>query len=318
MTPRRRALVALNPATRQGTGMRRFETVKPLLEEAFYLDVVATSPDRRWEGAVAAALARGIRVFVAAGGDGTVHALAGALLRARPGVPLDDLILGAVGLGSSNDFHKPVLAEFGGMPVRLDATRLAPRDVLVARWRDDQGLEREDVVVASASLGVTAAANGRFNRPGPVLGWLERHVLDGAILWAAAATLLAWRNVGATLVVDGATLPVRITNLSLLKTPWLSGGLRYDTPVSPDDGRFVLALAHDLSLAGRFGLLLALARGRFTGRPRTRTWHVDRASVTLERAGDLELDGEVFPARQVRVHVHPWALPVCGPGGPVA
>ncbi len=61
------------------------------------------------------------------GGDGTVHALVEALALAPRRPPLDHLTLGAVGLGSSNDFHKPVGRRVGGVPVRLSPWRAAPR-----------------------------------------------------------------------------------------------------------------------------------------------------------------------------------------------
>ena len=77
------ALVVLNPAARQGTAARRFAQVRPALERAYALSVVETTADESWRVAVEEELIAGTRVFLAAGGDGTVHRLAGAVFRAQ-------------------------------------------------------------------------------------------------------------------------------------------------------------------------------------------------------------------------------------------
>lgn len=54
---------------------------------------------------------------IAVGGDGTVNLLAQALLES---VEWREISLGALGTGSSNDFHKPRRKRFHGLPARLD------------------------------------------------------------------------------------------------------------------------------------------------------------------------------------------------------
>src|SRR5437016_2873987 len=66
-----------------------------------------TVVDRDYSGAVSSAVHNGERSFVAAGGDGTVNALLNAIVACENRPPLEEFTLGAVGLGSSNDFHKP-------------------------------------------------------------------------------------------------------------------------------------------------------------------------------------------------------------------
>ena len=113
--PVRRALVLLNPNARRGQGRDRYRVVQPGIDELFETRVAETEPAGN-DGAVRAALDDGIRTFIAAGGDGTVNALIDALVRLRGTVALDDLTLGAVGLGSSNDAHKPIEREIRGIP----------------------------------------------------------------------------------------------------------------------------------------------------------------------------------------------------------
>ena len=143
--PACRALVLLNPNARRGQGRVRYAAVQPAIDELFETRIAETEPAGN-DGAVRAALDDGIRTFIAAGGDGTVNALVDALVRLRGPIALDDLTLGAVGLGSSNDAHKPVEREIGGIPVRIDAQRATPRDVGIARW------DRPDAVLIFRSV----------------------------------------------------------------------------------------------------------------------------------------------------------------------
>ena len=129
----RRALVLLTTNARPGQGGDRYAVVQPIIDDLFETRIAETEPAGN-DGAVRAALDDGIRTFIAAGGDGTVNALVDALVRLRGTIALDDLTLGAIGLGSSNDAHKPVEREIGGIPVRIDAQRALPRDVGIARW----------------------------------------------------------------------------------------------------------------------------------------------------------------------------------------
>lgn len=306
----RAALVLFNPAARHHTARTRWSRVRAALGTRFALSVVESDLAGRWREEVRAAVARGVRVFIAAGGDGTVGALADALaLRG----PLPELVLGAVGLGSSNDFHKPVRITTAGVPARLDVEAAAPRDLGLARWLDERGRSHERVFVVSASIGVVAEANARFNQESDgLLRWLKRHFLGAAIHYAACRAIASHRGVRARLSSPGgAPRSLELASLSVLKTPHLAGGLRFDTPVGPADGLFAVNLAHRRSRLGLLALLAGLARGRFRGRPGTE----HRRDRSLELAGDqpfaLELDGEVVRARAVRFELLEQRVRVC-------
>jgi diacylglycerol kinase (ATP) len=290
-SPNRRALVLLNPNARHGRGRARYAVVGEEIAAGFDALVIETEPSGN-DTPIRAALDDGIRTFIAAGGDGTVNAVIDALVRLRGAIALDDLTLGAVGLGSSNDAHKPVKRTIAGIPVRIDAQHAALRDVGIARW---DGGERAFLV--SASVGVTAAANALFNREDNVLRLLKRWWVDGAIVWAAVRTIATWRNRAATLTVEEVSSAIAITHLGVAKTPWLAGGLHYDTPVEP--GRFAVNLCEGMGRLRTISTLAALARGRFIGLPGTRSWSTPRASVVFGEPCDLELDGEIFRASRV-------------------
>lgn len=308
---RPRALLVLNPAARKGTAPARFARVRPALEERLDLAVTETDPAGTWRAQVAQALARGTRLFIAAGGDGTVNLLINALEDQRGALPLSNLALGAVGLGSSNDFHKPARRGPAGIPMRVDACRMAPHDVVRVRYRADDDRVRARLFLLSASIGVVAAANRCFNRGAPHLRALDRIWPGAAIVYAAVHTLVGYHNLPAVVAFPEGERRVALTNLSVLKTPFLAGGFRYDTPIPPDDGRFAVNLCHGLSRAATFRLLVNLSRGHFAGSAGTRHWRASALEVGLDMVADLEIDGEVVQARHASFEVLEERIAVC-------
>ena len=303
---RPRALVLLNRAARHGRAGRLWERVRREVDERFETSSVPLDAGETWKAEVRASLRVGTRIFVAAGGDGTVHALAGAIVEAREDVPLADVRLGAVGLGSSNDFHKPSRCSSSGVPLRLNVDHAAPRDVGRVRWIDGAGRERESVLVVSASAGIVAEGNAVFNS-----GRFGRLLPSLAVAIAALRAVARSRSMRFRLRRDEHEEEIELSSLSVLKTQWLSGSLRYDVPVAPDDGLLGVALCGAMGRRQLLGTLAALARGRFTGRPGTRVFRTRALYVAAREPFLLEIDGEVEPARRATFDLLPERLRVC-------
>jgi len=311
MTAPPQAVVVLNPSAHGGTGGRRFEAVRPLIDSTLDATVVVGRADRRWQGEVAAALARGVRLFIAAGGDGTAHALLNTLIEAPHRPPLEAITLGAVGLGSSNDLLKPVRRRVGGIPVLLDACHAAPRDVIGCTRVDSTGAHRACVLV-SASLGVTALANARFSASEPLAKLLRRMSTTTAIVCAAVRTVATWRNLPAMVRIDQReSARVALTSLSILKTEWLSGRLRFGHPVEGASGDFDVALAQGLGRIRVCADILALLRGCFDGRPGHTRLRARSVDVWLAGEVPLELDGEIVTATEIHFDVFPERIRLC-------
>jgi len=310
MTRRPQALVVLNPAARHGTAEARYQLVRPTLQAAFHAEEVRTDTEGTWVHSVLRGLERGVRIFIAAGGDGTVHAVVNALEGGT--VDLEQVVLGGVGLGSSNDFFKPVCRTIDGIPLRINTQASGFRDLVRVHWEDEGGESRARVCIVSGSVGATAAANGFFNRGDALLRALKGRWTGAAIAWAAVRTIATWQNLSATLGLAGTNLAVSVANLSVLETPYLSGSFRYDTPVNDHDGHMVVNLIEGRGRIGLLFMLVSMARGRFLGRPGTRSWTVDHMELALEKTADLELDGEVVAARRASFDVMPRRIQLCG------
>jgi len=311
--PTERALVIVNPRARRGDAVARYERIRSEVEAGLRVRHVVMDAAGQWIEALEHARREGLDRVVAVGGDGTVHAVANALLSDGP-VASGGPVLGAVGLGSSNDFHKPVRSRARGVPVRCGPP--APRDVGLARWEDARGVEHARWFVVSASVGLTARANRRFSRPsrdGRLSSWLGARSVKAAIALAAAGALAAHHNVRARVLPseDASPRQVEVSNLSVMLTPYLAGSFRYDAALAPGGGRFALHLCEGMSRPRLMMTMAELLRGRFEASPGTSSWSSRDVQIDLEEEDELELDGELFRARSVRFQAFGEALAVC-------
>lgn len=308
-------LVLLNPRAGGGRAAERWSRVEAVVRAADRTcDVVTPAAPSGAVVVVRDALARGERRFVAAGGDGTVNLLLWALA-VEAGPRLGEVTLGAVGLGSSNDFHKPVGARglVAGVPCRLDFAHARSADVCRLRVRSAEGGVRARPWMINASIGATADGNHYYNTgTGRVLRALRRRSMDAALGWAAARAVAGNRPRPFTLALDdGPRFTLALRNLGVVKNPHFSGALRYDSPLAPADGAFFVHAVCAVGACRLWATLAALARGRFMGRPGTLSWRVRRLTVVSRRPFAVEADGEVLLATAAGFSVRPAALRVC-------
>ncbi len=320
--------IFVNPGATYGTGRERWSRVEGELRRrlgGFEVEEIGAPGELR--DRLAELVRRGDYKFVAAGGDGTVNLLLNAIMtlpggELREGKPAegelpegDRIILGAVGLGSSNDFHKPIVesATIEGMPVKVDFAGARDRDVIRIEYEEPEGSTATRYSLINASVGVTAEANARFNEPSWLIRAARAVSVDAAISAAVLTTLATWPDVTCGLAIDGEEPAMTsVTNLGVFKNPHFGGALCYDTPVAPDDGALGVGLCEGMSAFETVAALSALRKGRFSGRPKTRTWRARSLSVQADRVFALETDGEVLRARGARFSVAPRSVRCCG------
>ena len=168
-----RAFVLVNPAARGGKGVSLWNQISPLVRETVEPLAVHQDLEGVWRRDLHQAIESGVRVVIAAGGDGTVHALLQGLVEQAGERPLSDFSIGGVGIGSSNDFHKPFQRVEKGIPIRVNAGQGTPRDVGLVRYGTPEGREEKRFFFVSASMGLTAEGNHFFNTGGGFFRWLK-------------------------------------------------------------------------------------------------------------------------------------------------
>ncbi|UCC43232.1 MAG: hypothetical protein JSU65_08775 [Candidatus Zixiibacteriota bacterium] len=306
------AMVFLNPQCNYGTGRARWEALNESLEKRFgrFQMVEIRSPvalvDR-----VSKAVADGGSFLVAAGGDGTVNLLMNAIMEAQVA---DKVTIGAVGLGSSNDFHKPFRPKLmlGGTPLRLDVTRAERCDLIRVEHESPVGELSVRHCLINASIGITAEGNFIFNRRLSFIQAIQRLSVNAAVMIAALKAIFSYRDIPCRLAIDGGEEKAMLmSNLGVIKRPHFAGGLCYDTAIEPADGKLGINIYRDLTLSERIKALVAFQRGRFRGRYKALSWTGSHLTVKSNRVFVLELDGEVVKARAVRFLVVPSAVRCC-------
>jgi diacylglycerol kinase (ATP) len=251
--------------------------------------------------------------FVAAGGDGTVNFLLNTVVSQVSPAFLPALRFGAIGLGSSNDFHKPypLTNRHAGIPTRINFASAEPRDLGFLTF-DDAGRGVIRYFLVNASVGVTASANHFFNNPDRLLALLKRVHTPSAIIYAAFHTIgTCTNNLMSVTSQETGTFTTALTNIGIVKNPHFSGTLRYHSPIEYRNGMFDVHLAYGMSRREMVGLLQALGRGNFAPIRKKLSWRASSITLRALHPFAVEFDGEVIHAREVHFGILPGSVKVC-------
>ncbi len=307
-----KVIIFINPYSGAGRALEKWNRIRPSLGERLgdYDCRILLHPED-WHPQVAEMLDRGKTSFVAGGGDGTVNILLNALLTQCTPVQRTKIRLGAIGLGSSNDFHKPFqMVDFiAGIPCKIDLARALPRDIGVLDYSDNGKVTRR-FFMANASLGATANANYFFNHPDTILSWLKQHSVTAAIYYAALTTIMHHRNLDLELdAIDVGSSP--ITNIAILKNPHFSGSLHYKTSSNYQNGLFEVFCARSMNRWELIRLLTQLANGGASLSQKLVHRTIPHLNVSAKSAFAVEFDGEVVRCGSCQFSILQHYLQVC-------
>ena len=253
------------------------------------------------ESASRQALARGHRLLLAMGGDGTFQALANGAFES-------DAIIGILPAGGGNDFAAAL-----GLPGDLirAAEKLLkgkPRSVDLVRVRTADGGTR--LFAGGGGVGLDAEATLRAN------GLYRR--LPGRFRYIVSAlhALSEHQPLQVQLEFPGEDIPpVEATCLltSVLNTPTYGGGVRLAPDAVIDDGLLHVAVVEDLKILQVLKLLPRLMRSGELGTSRVRRWKAQRVKIFTDRPCLFHGDGEILGPTPVEIEVVPKAVRVLAP-----
>lgn len=248
-----------------------------------------------------------VKNFISAGGDGSVNNLINTLAQVT-NYQLAPFCVGAIGLGSSNDFLKPAKHKIKGIPVRMDFENKHEADLGMVEFQEN-ATPRKQLFIINASLGFTAQGNQLFNdNSNKIIHFLKPRSTNLAILWTIAQTLLNYRNTDLKIAYDGNQISTNVTNLSIAKNPNVSGSFCYDVDPGTNSGYLGFYLAENFKRQQIPRLLFSLYRKRFSKTKNCKTTLVQSVDIDSAKPVLLETDGEIIEARRFRFSVLPRAL----------
>lgn len=290
--PDRSACLIYNPVAGQGDPEADLELIRAFLEPEFDLDIRLTSEEIGADQLAQAALAEGAELIIASGGDGTLSAVATAMI--GTGIPL-----GILSRGTANAFANAL-----GIPVAIE---LACEVILdgVARTVDAARCNGLPMVLL-AGIGLEAQMVAQADREAKNrLGAL-------AYVFAGLQQLSALQPFEASIEAPGLQAAGTVSAITIANaappTSVLaqgSGGVIFDdglldvTIFSPTETAGVLAAA--------FALLQGALRSEATTHPDVSHLLTPWIRVSTDPPQPIAIDGEVIGETPIEV--------VCVPGG---
>lgn len=298
-------VIVLNSFAGGGQAKKRWESIKSKMPTPFVL-INLQEVNTTLHEYLLKEFHAGQRIFVAAGGDGTVNLLAQTLLETFCESDLNEITLGAIGLGSSNDFHKPIhnCVKINGYPCRLSVTQKQRRDILKLTLDGDDYSKKQRFALLNVSCGITANANRDFNKPNIILRFFKRYSVNLAIFIAAIKSIFTFKNQEMRIISERGQFEHPITNIGIIKSPFFSGNFAYDTNFIPDNGVYSVYICHNMNILEAVRTLFKLRRHCFIQGKKAFRLQFNKNSVveiSSKRSFSLEFDGEVESIYSVKI-----------------
>ncbi len=307
-------LLFINPKASGGTALRKWEIIKPeLLSKLNNPECLNLNGMESMHNIVRNALNTGETNFISAGGDGTLNLLLNEIINSASYEHISKIKLGAVGIGSSNDFYKPFCKDkmIKNIPLQIDFENAGPRDVGKITFNND-GMLKTKYFLINSSIGITAEANYFFNNPDKILSRLKRKNTSSAIIYTALNKILRYKNFGAEVISgESGMIKTNITNLGIIKNPNFSGDMSYGYNADYTNGLFNIHLCYEMNLPERLELFYMLNRRRFEQIKKTKSWATNKLKFNSSKSFALEFDGEVITTNSVEFSVLPKFIKVC-------
>ena len=307
-------LVLINPQSCGGSALKKWKAVEPeLLHNINCEDLFFLNGRISMESYIKAFLCNGETKFISAGGDGTLNLLINSIIKYSSDEQLKNIKIGAIGIGSSNDFYKPVkeCEKIYNIPARIDFEKAEPRDICKIDF-ENEGIIKSKYFMINSSIGITADANYFFNNPDKVLASLKRKSTQSAILYAACRNIFKYNNFDADIFSEETGgMKVKITNLGIVKNPNFSGNLSYGYNADYENGLLNIHLCYEMNLLDKIELFWSLNNGSFKKVQKTKSWSTKKISVKSDKKFAVEYDGEVIAATSVEFSILPKLVKVC-------
>lgn len=307
-------IVLINPASGGGNALKKWRDFNAVFfKDNPDMQIYLINGTDKTREIFHSAIEHGEHEFIAAGGDGTVNYLLNLLIKSTDKDKLKLIKLGAVGLGSSNDFHKPGDNKLNlrGISYKLNFQSAELRDAGYIGYQQNNEWQKK-YFLNNASIGITADANRLFNNPDMLLKKLKGKSISKAILYTALKTILSYRDKPLRIYSrETGSRSIRLSNLAVLKNPHISGNLCFDGEFDLTNGKVNIKLHQNLNIIQRLLLLLSLSTQNFKSILKNEIWDTNELTIEADRPVNVEYDGEVIESDQIKIGVLSNCLKVC-------
>ena len=311
MHRKNKILIVINPEAKNGKCKNLWKKIeKDVLDrlEGEIEQIYSTADFYEMKNIISDYLSNEINCIISVGGDGTVNLIVNAIFHCET-KKYSDLYLGAVGLGSSNDFIKPAKNFIKGIPIRLNFDEPVNCDVGFVRFIDSNTNRPEiKYFINNASVGVTAEANYFFNNGNSLIRWLKNTSVPLAIVYAAVSTIISFKNKRLAWHTDSSKGAEFVSNIALIKNPFVAGDFFYDQDIKPNDGLLGFNICHNMTKIEILKTLYDLKKGRFSNKPKRTSELVKEVLIETDDSIILETDGETFEGRNFTFGIEPNSL----------
>jgi diacylglycerol kinase family enzyme len=305
-------IVVLNKNSGGGTALKKWETVYKLFQLDNSVKAFFVGRNGSMDEFIKDSTRKGETDFVIAGGDGSINCFLNRCIDLLEPEVLEQIKIGAVGIGSSNDFHKPLKEQniLGSIPFKMNFKEAAKRDVGCIHYLSN-GKFLKKYFLINASLGITAEGNNFFNNPDFILKYLKRINTQFAITYTILKNILTYKNFKIKIEDRNESFTADITNLGILKSPYFTGKLRFQSDPLPDNGLFDVHLFESLSKIKLLKLFFNLSKGKTDRYLNKKFWRTNRIKISSQREFAVEFDGEVITTKYAEFYVIPELIKVC-------
>jgi diacylglycerol kinase (ATP) len=305
-------VVLVNKNSGGGTALEKWSSIyKPLglngSTESFFIGVNGST-----DKLILDSIKKGKTDFVIAGGDGSINYFLNRCIQLLKPDKLKQIKIGAIGIGSSNDFHKPFQVQniIQSIPYKINFNESVKRDVGCIQYQSEGKILKKYFLI-NASIGITAEGNNFFNNPDFILQYLKKINTQTAIFYTILKNIFIYKNFKIKMEVNNESFIANISNLGILKSPYFTGKLRFQSDPLFNNGLFDVHLYDSLSKIKLLKLFYNLSKGKSDNSLNKKFWRANRIKISSETEFAVEFDGEVITTKYAEFSVIPELIKVC-------
>lgn len=295
----RTACLIFNPAAGQGDSKQDLQTIRHLLDPHLDLSVYATSQDVSTGDLTQSALDQGFNLVIASGGDGTVSAVAAALVHTT--IPL-----GIIGRGTANAFANAL-----GIPTELkEACRVIAEG---ATQTVDAAQCNGHTMVLLAGIGLGAEVIQQADRDAKNRFGIFAYILAGVEQLQNLELFSAEIDIDCDRKIEVSAGAITVANAAPATSILAQG----PAGVIPNDRRLDLTIIAPESkleaMIASYGLLSSALRGEAATQQGIGYLQAEQVRIVTDPIQRVMIDGELIGTTPLEVRCLPKALVVLTP-----